>query len=102
MTINQLNCFVAVARKKHFARAAESLDKTQPALTVHIQRLEADLGITLFDRTGKRVTLTPAAEILLPYAEKLLSDSMEARLRMEEVRGGSLGVVRVGVIPATT
>lgn len=99
MTVNQLSCFLAVARRRHFARAADSLDKTQPALTVHIQRLEADLGVTLFDRAGKHVTLTPAAEILVPYAEKLLSDSMEARLRMEEVRGGTLGVVRVGVIP---
>jgi LysR family hydrogen peroxide-inducible transcriptional activator len=99
MTINQLSCFIAVARRRHFARAADSLDKSQPALTVHVQRLEADLGVTLFERSGRQVSLTPAAEILLPYAEKLLSDTIEARLRMEEVRGGTLGVVRVGVIP---
>jgi LysR family hydrogen peroxide-inducible transcriptional activator len=99
MTVNQLECFRAVARRRHFARAADSLGKTQPALTVHVQRLEADLGVTLFERTGKQVSMTPAGEILLPYAEKILADTVEARVRMAEVHGGTLGVVRVGVIP---
>jgi DNA-binding transcriptional LysR family regulator len=99
MTVAQLECFRAVARRRHFARAADTLGKTQPALTVHVQRLEADLGVTLFERTGKQVTLTPAGEILLPYAEKILADNVEARVRMAEVHGGTLGVVRIGVVP---
>jgi LysR family transcriptional regulator, hydrogen peroxide-inducible genes activator len=99
MTVTQLECFRAVARRRHFARAAGSLGKTQPALTVHLQRLEADLGVRLLERTGRQVLLTPAGEILLPYAEKILADTAEARLRMAEVHGGSLGVVRIGVIP---
>ncbi len=99
MTVTQLECFRAVARRRHFARAADSLGKTQPALTVHVQRLEADLGVRLFERTGRQVLLTSAGEILLPYAEKILADTTEARLRMSEVHGGTLGVVRIGVIP---
>ena len=99
MTVTQLECFRALARRRHFARAADSLGKTQPALTVHLQRLEADLGVRLLERSGRQVLLTPAGEILLPYAEKILSDTAEARLRMSEVHGGSLGVVRIGVIP---
>ena len=99
MTVTQLECFRAVARRRHFARAAESLGKTQPALTVHVQRLEADLGVRLLERSGRQVHLTPAGEILLPYAEKILTDTAEARLRMTEVHGGSIGVVRIGVIP---
>lgn len=99
MTVTQLECFRAVARRRHFARAADSLGKTQPALTVHVQRLEADLGVRLLERSGRQVLLTPAGEILLPYAEKILADTAEARLRMSEVHGGTLGVVRIGVIP---
>jgi DNA-binding transcriptional LysR family regulator len=99
MTVTQLESFRAVARRRHFARAATSFGKTQPALTVHIQRLEAELGVTLFERSGRQVQLTPAGEILLPYAEKILADVTEARVRMTEVHGGSAGVVRIGVIP---
>jgi len=99
MTVTQLECFRAVARRRHFARAADSLGKTQPALTVHVQRLEADLGVRLLERSGRQISLTPAGQILLPYAEKILADTAEARLRMTEVHGGAIGVVRIGVIP---
>jgi DNA-binding transcriptional LysR family regulator len=99
MTVTQLESFRTVARRRHFARAAASIGKTQPALTVHIQRLEAELGVTLFERSGRQVLLTPAGEILLPYAEKILADITEARVRMAEVHGGIAGVVRIGVIP---
>jgi DNA-binding transcriptional LysR family regulator len=99
MTINQLECFRAVARRRHFAKGAAALGKTQPALSVQIQRLEEALGITLLERTGRQVILTPAGEILLPYAEKVLSDVEEAQVKMAEVKGGDLGLIRVGVIP---
>jgi DNA-binding transcriptional LysR family regulator len=98
MTVTQLESFRAVARRRHFARAAVSIGKTQPALTVHVQRLEADLGVTLFERSGRQVVLTPAGEILLPYAEKILADVTEARVRMKEAHGGTVGIVRIGVI----
>lgn len=99
MTVLQLECFLAAARTRHFRQAAERLGKTQPALSVHIQRLEAELGLTLFERTGRHVSLTGAAEILLPLAEKTMAAVEEARVKMEEVRGGARGVVRVGVLP---
>jgi DNA-binding transcriptional LysR family regulator len=99
MTVDQLECFRTVARKRHFARAADALGKTQPAVSVQVQRLEADLGVTLFERTGRQVVLTPAAELLLPYADRILADNEEARVKMEEVQGGTLGLVRIGVIP---
>jgi DNA-binding transcriptional LysR family regulator len=99
ITLTQLECFRAVARRRHFAKAAVTLGRTQPALSVQIQRLEAELGVTLFDRTGKQVLLTPAAEILLPYADRVLTSTQEARVVMSEVHAGALGQVRVGVIP---
>lgn len=99
MTVNQLECFRAVARRRHFAKAAATLGKTQPAISVQIQGLESELGITLFERTGKQVVLTAAGEILLPYAERVLADTEEARLKMAEVHGGTIGLVRIGIIP---
>jgi DNA-binding transcriptional LysR family regulator len=99
ITLNQLECFRAVARRRHFAKAAVTLGRTQPALSVQVQRLEAELGVTLFERTGKQVLLTPAGEILLPYAEGVLASTEEARVKMAEVHGGTLGLVRVGIIP---
>src|SRR5579871_1530902 len=97
MTVTQLECFFTVVRYRHFARAAGSLGKTQPALTIQIQRLEADLGVKLLERSRRQVSLTSAGAILLPYAERILAETAEARVRMAEVRGGTLGVVRVGV-----
>src|SRR5579871_5969651 len=99
MTVNQLECFRAVARRRHFAKAAAALGKTQPAISVQIQGLESELGVTLFERTGKQVVLTAAGEILLPYAERVLDDTREARLKMAEVHGGAIGLVRIGIIP---
>jgi DNA-binding transcriptional LysR family regulator len=99
MTITQLECFLAIARVRHFRRAADNLGKTQPALSVQIQRLEADLGISLFERSGRQLRLTSAGEILIPYAERILVDVEESRIKMDEVKGGSSGVVRIGVLP---
>jgi DNA-binding transcriptional LysR family regulator len=99
MTLNQLECFRAVARRRHFAKAAATLGRTQPALSVQIQRLEAELGVTLFERTGKHVQLTAAGEILLPYADRVLGGVDEAGIKMAEVHGGTLGLVRIGTIP---
>jgi len=99
MTVNQLECFRAVARRRHFAKAAATLGKTQPAISVQIQGLESELGVTLFERTGKQVLLTTAGEILLPYAERVLADTEEARLKMAEVHDGTVGLVRIGIIP---
>ena len=52
----------------------------------------------MFERSGRQVVLTPAAENLLPYAEKILADVTEARVRMEEAHGGTVGIVRIEVI----
>ena len=99
MTLSQLECFVAVARNAHFGRAARQIKKTQPALSLQIQRLEADLNLTLFERNGTNVSLTAAGETLLSSAEKVLNEIHEARVRLLEIGTGRKGRVRVGILP---
>jgi len=67
-----LRAFVAVAEELHFTRAAERVFLTQPALTHQIQRLEAELGLRLFDRTSRRVDLTPEGQQLLVLSREVL------------------------------
>ena len=66
MELGQLRYFVAVARAGTFTRAAEQEGVTQPALSQQVQKLEASLGVPLFERRGRSVRLTRAGERLLP------------------------------------
>ena len=87
----RLKVFRAVAEHRHFRKAAESLYLTQPAVTHQIRTLEESLSVSLFDRTGKEVALTPAGEVLLKYVKQV--DALLARAEEElsalsgEVRG---------------
>lgn len=73
MDLHQLKSFVAVAETHGFSSAAHVLNLTQSAVSAQIVRLEKDLGVRLFDRTTRSVTLTDAGITLLPYARQLLN-----------------------------
>ncbi len=79
MELRQLATFRMVAETLSFSRTAQALNYVQSSVTAQIQGLEEELGVRLFDRLGKRVALTDAGARLLPYAEKMLSLSEEAR-----------------------
>ena len=68
MEIRQLLTFIRVVQFQSFSKAADSLGYSQSAVTIQIKNLEQDLNTHLFDRVGKRVTLTPEGERFLPYA----------------------------------
>jgi DNA-binding transcriptional LysR family regulator len=95
MELRQLQYFAAVARHKHFTRAAEELYVTQPALSQQVRRLEAELGLALLRRTSKGVELTPAGEDLLVHAEAVLAEIAKARAEMDRHTGAARGVARV-------
>lgn len=96
MDFHQLKVFLAVAREKSFSRAAKSLLRTQPAISLAVRRLEEDLGESLFDRSSKIPALTDAGELLLEYAERLLNLRGEIPSALAELRHLERGRVRVG------
>ena len=95
MDINQLEVLVTVARERSFSRAAEVLDRTQPAISQAIRRLEADVGEQLFDRSSKDGTLTFAGQVLLDYAKQMLNLRHNAKHAISEVRGLRHGKVTI-------
>ena len=72
MELRHLTTFRAVAKSLSFTRAAAELGYVQSALTAHVKALEAELGVRLFDRLGRRIVLTNAGVSLLGYAENIL------------------------------
>ncbi|MDM7922772.1 MAG: LysR family transcriptional regulator [Pyrinomonadaceae bacterium] len=95
MDINQLEVLVTVAREKSFSRAAEMLNRTQPAVSQAISRLELDLGEKLFDRSSKDGTLTPAGEVLLDYAKQMLNLRRSAETALRELADLHRGKVTI-------
>ena len=86
MDINQLEVLVAVAQEKSFSRAAETLHRTQPAVSQAIRRLETELGEPLFDRSSKDGTLTAAGRVLLGVAQQILNLRHGAHAALKELK----------------
>ena len=84
MEIRELQYFVAVAEELHFGKAAERLDIAQPPLSRTIAQLERRLGVTLLERTSRKVTLTSAGSVLLAEARSILSAVATAERRTQE------------------
>ena len=94
-TLRQLRIFAAVARHLSFARAAEELHLTPPAVSMQIKELESEVGLPLFDRSAKVVSLTTTGEYLLAYTRKVLAtlkDAEDALARFKGLAGGQLTV----------
>jgi DNA-binding transcriptional LysR family regulator len=83
LELRHLRAFAALASQRHFGHAAASLNLTQPALTLRIQVLEKELGVQLVDRSSRDLHLTPAGQVLLPYASSLIEIEDEAIAEMK-------------------
>jgi LysR family hydrogen peroxide-inducible transcriptional activator len=98
MTLTELRYAVAVARERHFGRAAEACFVSQPTLSVAVRKLEEELGVVLFERTKNEVTVTPVGARIVEQALRAL-DEMEAVKRIaQQARDPLDGLLRIGAI----
>lgn len=100
MNIPQLRTFVAVIEAGSFSEAARQMGVSQPAVTMQMQSLEADAGATLLDRRYRRIDLTEAGRVLLPYARKVLAELECAREEIAALSGAVTG--RLVIAASTT
>jgi DNA-binding transcriptional LysR family regulator len=96
MADRRLQVFHAVAKHLSFTKAAEALFMTQPAVTFQIRQLEEHFNTRLFDRAHGRIALTPAGQVALEYAERILGMSAELDTRLKEMSGQVAGPLLIG------
>src|SRR3990170_292814 len=102
MELRHLTYFVAAAERLNFSRAAEELHVAQPAISQQIHALERELGVPLFERVGKRVSLTEAGKALLPHARQILSAVEAARNEVAEHGSLARGRASLGAPPTVS
>jgi DNA-binding transcriptional LysR family regulator len=98
LTFRQLRVFVQVAQAGSMARAAAVLHLTPPAVSMHIKEIEAQVGLPLFDRDGRRITLSTAGEFFLVQARKLLAALKESEDAVARLRRLDLGLLTIGMV----
>jgi DNA-binding transcriptional LysR family regulator len=102
MELHPLKVFLAVATEKSFSRAAEKMLRTQPAISLAIQRLENELGEKLIDRSAKDLLLTDAGRVVLDYARRFENLERELDTALSELRDNSAGRLSIGANESTS
>jgi DNA-binding transcriptional LysR family regulator len=101
MELYALQVFLTIATEKSFSRAAEKLHRTQPAVSLALQRLEQELGEKLIDRSGKDLLLTDAGHSVLDYARRFQSLEQELENSLAELRDNAAGRLAIGANEST-
>lgn len=99
MLLRELEYLAALARERHFARAAAACHVSQPSLSAGIRRLEHDLGVTVVQRGRRFAGLTPEGERVLLWAHRILAEADALRQDLSAMRDGLTGTLRLGAIP---
>jgi LysR family hydrogen peroxide-inducible transcriptional activator len=99
VNLRDLQYVVAVAELQHFGRAAERCHVSQPTLSMQIRKVEDYLSVELFERSGRRVLVTPAGEQIVERARVLLRDYEELRLTAKRLKDPSAGQYKLGAFP---
>lgn len=102
MELYPLQVFLTIASEKSFSRAAEKLLRTQPAVSLALQRLELELGEKLIDRSAKEMILTDAGQTVLDYARRFENLRQEMENALAELRDNSAGRLAIGANESTT
>lgn len=98
MTLNELRYIVAVARERHFGRAAEVCHISQPSLSIAVRKLEEELGIILFERGSGEVAITPVGWRVVEQARRVLDEATTIRQIAAQGQDELVGTLRLGVI----
>jgi DNA-binding transcriptional LysR family regulator len=101
LELYSLQVFLTVATERSFSRAAEKLSRTQPAISLAVQRLEQEMGEKLIDRSGKDLILTDAGRNVLEYARRFQSLQQELENSLAELRDNSAGRLTIGANEST-
>lgn len=96
MDVRSLKIFLTVAKHLNFTRAGQEVNLSQPGVSVRIRQLETELGVKLFEQLGKRVQLTEAGSLLIPYARSAIGTIEDASHAIEELQGLERGSLRIG------
>ncbi|MCA1223891.1 LysR family transcriptional regulator [Streptomyces sp. 8L] len=99
MLLRQLEYLVALARERHFARAADACFVSQPSLSAGIRKLEQELDVPIVRRGRRFEGLTPEGERVLLWAHRILAERDALRHELSSLRGGLVGTLRLGAIP---
>jgi LysR family hydrogen peroxide-inducible transcriptional activator len=99
LELRQLEYFAAICKEMHFSRAAENLCTTQSNLSQQIKFLENELGLPLFDRIGKRITLTDAGKILLEQSQNIFEHVDYAKRAISDLKKMEGGRLDIGILP---
>lgn len=102
MELRVLRYVIAVAEEEHFGRAAQRVHVAQSALSQQVARLEAELGVRLFERTTRRVAVTDAGRTFVDHARGVVAGADRAAAEMRAVAEGRAGVVSVGFVGSAT
>ena len=97
--LRQLEYFQMAARLKNLTRAAERLHVSQPNITVAIKKLESSLGIQLFDRSQKQLSLTPEGSVFLSRVDVALRNVQDALIEIDDYKQLQKGTIRIGIPP---
>ncbi len=98
MTLTELRYIVAVARERHFGRAAEACFVSQPTLSVAVRKLEEELGVALFERGTTEVTVTPTGQRVVEQARRVLEEAEAIKHIAVQGRDDLRGLLRLGAI----
>ena len=101
LTLRQIKIFISAAKHLSFSRAAEELHITGSAISLQIKEMEADIGLSLFNRENRKVILTTAGETFLTYANEIINTLSNASKAMDSLFGAQLSVLKIGLVSTT-
>jgi DNA-binding transcriptional LysR family regulator len=98
ITLRQIRIFLSAAQHLNFSNTAKALHITSPAVSLQIKEIENDIGVKLFNRSNKKISLTSAGEYFLVYAKRIVSTLHEAELIMGTLQGTAFSTLKIGLV----